>query len=82
MSTKATILDLNEDILIIIFEDICNTYWLRDRKGEVPYNRARKLLSLSSTCRQMRELILPRVFREVYNFPGALWPRNLWKYFK
>lgn len=82
--TKLNILELNDDILYLILE----LMWasapipVRVACGQVPYNKGRILLPLSETCKHMREAILPWVFREVYNWPGSLWPRSLWKYFK
>ncbi|KAJ7760261.1 hypothetical protein DFH07DRAFT_431391 [Mycena maculata] len=78
-----TLLDLPVDILELIFQILLNLEAMEEPYDHEVCNRA-LLIPLSETCRCMRTLTLPWIFREVYNWSRAgvaVWPETLWPFF-
>ncbi|KAJ6535883.1 hypothetical protein B0H10DRAFT_2246476 [Mycena sp. CBHHK59/15] len=74
------------DILYILFDLIRTLGSIDFPTYDEEKCRGASLLSLSQTCRYMRQQTLPFIFREVYNWPGEgrtgdIWPESVRPYF-
>ncbi|RDB18436.1 hypothetical protein Hypma_000349 [Hypsizygus marmoreus] len=88
MATKSlSLAALDRDVLHTIFDEV--NYMLRFDQGIIAVRLG--LLPLSGTCKRLREIIAPSIFRRVRNLtryiyqgdhiPGNdYWPPSIWKY--
>ncbi|KAJ7766310.1 hypothetical protein DFH07DRAFT_809525 [Mycena maculata] len=79
-----TVTDVPTDILDLVFETLLDLEAAQQPYGHELCNSA-CLIPLSETCRYMRTVALPWIFREVYNWrrDGVdVWPDTLWRFFR